>query len=92
MEVKWSALLPGQELSLYLDRGLGGTQIHSGRGGKEKNSKPLPGTELRSPRSLSSDISIIKEFFLGIWCLRILLTLFRYVSLYVLISFRLGLR
>jgi hypothetical protein len=29
-----------------LDRGLGGPQSRSGRGGEEKNSQPLPGIEL----------------------------------------------
>jgi hypothetical protein len=28
-----------------MDRRLGGTQSHSGRGGEEKNSQPLPGLE-----------------------------------------------
>jgi hypothetical protein len=32
-----------------LDRGLGGTQSRSGRGGEEKNSQPPPGIEPYSP-------------------------------------------
>jgi hypothetical protein len=40
---------PGVESPRYpFDRILGGPQSQSGRGGEEKESQPLPGTELRS--------------------------------------------
>jgi hypothetical protein len=45
-ELHAPAALPQGKSSLYpLDRGLGGPQRLSGRGGEEKNSHPLPGLE-----------------------------------------------
>jgi hypothetical protein len=40
-----AALPPGKELHYPLDRRLGGSHSHPGRGGEEKNSQPLPGLE-----------------------------------------------
>jgi hypothetical protein len=42
-----AALLPGKSPWCPLDRGLGGPQSRSGRGGEGKNSQPLP--ELEPP-------------------------------------------
>jgi hypothetical protein len=41
-----AALPPGRYPSYALDRRTGELQSRSGRGGKEKNSQPLPGLEL----------------------------------------------
>jgi hypothetical protein len=40
-----AALPPGKDPWYSLDRGLGGPQIRSGRGGEERNSHPLQGFE-----------------------------------------------
>jgi hypothetical protein len=42
-----AALPPGKEQLVPLDRRLGGLQSSSGRGGKDKNSQPLPGLEFQ---------------------------------------------
>jgi hypothetical protein len=43
-----ASLSPGKETWYPSNRSLGGPQSRSGRGGKEKNSQPLPGIEIRS--------------------------------------------
>jgi hypothetical protein len=41
-----TALPPGKDPLIFIDRRLGGTQSRSGPGGEEKNSQPPPGLEL----------------------------------------------
>jgi hypothetical protein len=63
MEVSGQLYPQGKSPWYPLDRRLGGPQNHSGCGGLEKNSQPLPGIKLQNPECPAHERKLTKKCF-----------------------------